>query len=396
MPLDIDDCEQIFLLLGFLYAVESAWWLRGPACRIYATPFEAWSDDPLRPPTADAWRLGFSNPLPGFESYTSEPFPFKFDFRQVLIESTNPTTGQQELEALAFDEVPGFFAEQKSVVAGDRIIGTFSTERFADIVAERLERIRCCSATARETIARQVLAEMWDIDAARIQVASCRRAVFSIRQCGAGLSVLALVVSPIAWQARAWLPLGTMFCVLLACVLAWCAVIALLPRLRTGDQPIDAMPVMSRVLSLLSPVTAMRLHDLLSRDILTGFEPLVVAIVTTNRPRSRLLAEAHARAVLFPLCVSVVPVRPEWDEVMAWHSNHTRELACRALADIGMTCDDLLTFHPETADARSQCPRCMRQFQQASGSCAFCGLLLRSVASGPTETTASVNETMHH
>jgi hypothetical protein len=124
----------------------------------------------------------------------------------------------------------------------------------------------------------------------------------------------------------------------------------------------------------LSPVTAVRAHDLLSRPLLETFHPLALAKVFCSEQSFRAFARDILREIRHP----GLPVcsRAEPEAVAA--ERHGRAVFQEAIEDLlkssGIHPDDLLQPPAPTDETcRAYCPRCGGQFTAPGGVCTDCG-----------------------
>lgn len=371
--LPFDDVEQLFLFLWVLYAVECAWWLRGNARRIYGEPFEDLSDGPLDEPLVDAWRLGFANPLPWCDSYTAESHPFPFNGTHFLLPEIDRASGRERYRAVAFEAIGSVAASSRSVLCDGVVVAEFSSPAFAKAVAARLERVRCTTAHDRCRIAEDTIQRAWDFSVAKSRLAHWRGASLTAKCLGTVLTVLVLVLAPVAWMLRAWLPQDVLIVMVLTCIALWLA--AAFAGWRISP------PGLHGATPFLSPAAAMRLHDTLSRDALIEFEPLVVALVTASGRRRSVIA-AYLRDTLNPIGVSgesdVGTSTGTAADVLRWFRDKMAMCARNAVDDAGLGVDGLIEQVADSDRSLSYCPRCARQFVHAIGRCQWCSLNVRT------------------
>lgn len=294
MGLPLDDVEQVFVVLFVLYAVECCWWLRGDARRCFPAPFARWGDPPPAGLLVDGWRLSFSNPWPWGEGYTVEPWRFPFDAKHLLVPVLDPSTGAEHYEAVAWESLPAIAGKEREVWAGPTRLASCTSPGQASMLAQRLERLRTAGDSAfalgagREAEAEDLLRSMWSLPAARGQHERWRHEVRLVRRLGGLLTVLALVCGPGVYALRAQVP-GLLPLLFLACCGAtWMITAVAVTRLQASHLAGSHSHRLHVLTAFLSPVSAMRIFDVCGRDVLVGFEPLVVAIAADVR------AEQHS------------------------------------------------------------------------------------------------------
>jgi hypothetical protein len=125
---------------------------------------------------------------------------------------------------------------------------------------------------------------------------------------------------------------------------------------------------------LLSPASAIRAHDVLSKNVLVGFHPLAVAAELLPQPSLESFAAPLLRDMehpAYPVCPST---EPEWME----RERVARELVlthvkqCLRAGNVDL--HKLLSPpRPTDTECRSYCPRCLAQFTTPTGVCNTCG-----------------------
>lgn len=174
-------------------------------------------------------------------------------------------------------------------------------------------------------------------------------------------------------------------------VLAWCGVsfaaaawLAL--RAAKAVLPPDARPsVAQRVALVLSPLSTLRAHDVLARELAPDLHPLAHALALAPREDVARLARDTLAALRWPGAAAADPAAPFRDRLFA--------AASRVLREHGHDPDQLLA-PPSEADpgAVAFCPRCLAQFRRSEGPCSTCagvGLLpLPAEQATPLRTTS--------
>lgn len=388
LPLPVDDVQQIFVVLAVLYLVECAWWVRGDTFRLFRRPWEPWSDVPGDAALSSTWRFGASNPLPWGEAFGAERFRFPFDAERVLVPVLVAETGRERYEPFAYEDLPPVAARDRDLLFGDRCIAAFTSPHAAAVVAARLERLRTASAADRRCVAEGIVKEAWDVEAARNILASWRAMSATVRDYGSALTILALVVAPIAYFFRASVPEWGLYTLLAVCVVTWLATAATALRLR--PESLTGLPVAAihRWAVLFSPASAMRYYDTVGRDILWRFEPFVVAAVIGSPGSPSPAAAAHLRDVMFPAHRPAIDGATAGAALVAatldWYLARTRDAASRACVAAGFDSSGIFRETSDDSSVRTFCPRCARHYTVAGGECDVCGLELVAIGASPS------------
>ena len=380
LPLPLDDVQQIFVVLAVLYLVECIWWVRGDACRLFRRPWERWSDIPGDAPLSSTWRFGSSNPLPWSEAFAAERFRFPFDVKRVLVPVLVAGTGKERYEAVAFDDLAPVEARERDLLFGGRIVANFTSHHAAEVVADRLERLRTAAVTERRNVAEEILKEAWDVAAARDVVTRWRSMSAAVRDYGSTLTILSLVVAPVAYVFRAHVPEWGLYALLAVCVVTWLATAGSALRLR--PEPLTGLRVtgVHRWAVLFSPASAMRYYDTVGREVLWRFEPFVVTLVLGPEGQPSRAAVAHLRDALYsahrPAIDQTAADAAQTAATLDWYLAETRGSAMQACLDAGFDLPDLLRETTDDESVRTYCPRCGRHYTATGGECDLCGLAL--------------------
>ena len=379
--LPLDDAQQICVVLGILYIVECFWWLRGNSCRLYAIPFADWNEVPGDVPRVDAWRFGLANPLPWNESFAAETFPFPFDAGTLLLPAFDPIACQERYEPLPFESIKAITSSERDVLVDMRTVGSFSSTAFAQSTASRLERIRSACVGERPRIAEGIIEELWDCRKGKSHLTAWRQATRCPREWGGYLTVLGLVVGPIVWGCRHWLPHYVPLVLIVVCAVVWFAIAIMGMRIDKRFFPCDSNVGVHRAITFVSPATAMRLYDTLGRDVMANYEPLVVTLVTGGGHRDNTTAAAFLRDVLYPSGGQTVTAGDEAsqktvDTTIGWFRSRMGLHARQAVRESGLDPESLLMHVPVEQGVSTYCPRCSRQFIMPEGECSFCAVPL--------------------
>lgn len=335
--------------------------------------FSSWSDVPGDFPKTEARRLGFVNPFPFAETYSSEPFPFPFDGEVLLVPAADGGSAVGRYKTVLIDDLLPVYSEDCRVYSGDHCLATLSSKTAALFVAEQVEFLRSAAAEQRRSMAEMLLERLWCFNAAHSRFQLWRTASWSVRVSGGFLAVAMLGFGPLAWGLSVSAPGILRGCVVGASAAAWgwTAIASwFLPRecLPHGT-PAGAY----RLVALVSPASAMRLYDNLGRHVLIGFEPSIVALVTGGADGPESVAASWLRDAINP---SHRPLLDPDDirglAALAWFESHSATHAYKAVLAAGGDPQRLLASSTFPADCRSFCPRCLRQFTAVSTECRLC------------------------
>jgi hypothetical protein len=116
---------------------------------------------------------------------------------------------------------------------------------------------------------------------------------------------------------------------------------------------------------VLSPLSAIRAMDLLTRDLLAGFHPVTAAAVVCVDEEFAGIAGGQLRELRYATISTAE--RSKW-----WNESLTRALQA-VVAKRGLTADQLLAAPARQQDCDVYCPRCLAQYLAAREACSDCG-----------------------
>src|SRR5262249_14470575 len=225
----------------------------------------------------------------------------------------------------------------------------------------------------RGPVIQKILRDTLDINAIKQRLDKFRNQTRSLRTLTNTLFFYLFVLAPVAIYrvglSRSWI-------FLLAGVLVLTAGIAI--RFRGLHKQFfpnaDEERFTHFLVVLLSPATAIRAIDLLSRPLLEEFHPLAVAKVLCAEPQFRLLARDLLREITYP----ALPLYPGQEPAAIAAEMETRSLLKSGvesfLKKAGLTPAELLQAPSRTDETSvAYCPRCLAQFTTTTGVCDDCG-----------------------
>ena len=208
-----------------------------------------------------------------------------------------------------------------------------------------------------------------DVQRTRESIASIRSTLFPVRLACNMLFVYVLVYCPIViWQqglSATWKML------LVALVPLWMLCVWMFYGAHRSLYPGEVGERVKRTLIIgVTPLSAIRAGDVLSRHALANDHPLAVSAVLQDDTTHRRLAAQVYADLLHP---TQVDTEPDAHEVEAWLRDRIFEATQRCLATAGIEPADLaLPPQPEHISSQTYCPRCQTQCEQAEGDCPLC------------------------
>ena len=375
----MSDLQLLFLVLALLYGWECACWINRGSVAFRS--WWGWHWKAAHPGTLLGNQRGgfvFVHPLPPLGTiFTGTQFPLSQSPDAVLAcvaTSVNPTGRPvQNGNCFAWSEIKSIEARGKKVLLNGEPLFKASAPGFAAKMAQTLRQVRDGTKTEREKLIRQTLNQGFDTSQITQQWQEFKRQTSSLRLVTNALFIYLFAVSPlIIWRfgfQRTW-PF------LLAVLLALTFAIAML--FRRGHKKFYPDAEDERfthfLIIFLSPVTAIRACDALSRPLLEAYHPLALANVFCPTERFEAMARSYWREILCP----ALPICPREDRLALETERYWRavlqDAAGQFLKRSGID-TDALNQPPLPADdtCLSYCPRCLAQFTAREGICVDCG-----------------------
>jgi hypothetical protein len=373
------DLELLFLVFGFIYCWECVWWARRGT-----VGFRTWLGRRWRITTPLTW-LGnqtggviFGHPVPPLGTLLGgHPWPLSVSPESVLAHvppSIDPARrGSQTGAYFVFDQVREVVARGKRVLVDRQVLLNAGSPGFAAHVADFLNKLRKLDARQRSATIERFIGAAYDVKAVEERYAEFGRLVNALRFSANLLFYYCFLIIPvIVWRfglafTWPWLLVGLVSGTLATAVFFHRAHKRLYPALE--DERFTHFLIV-----LLSPASAIRALDLLSRPLLEPFHPLAVAKVFCPPETWRPLAREYLRELRFP----ARPLCPRGEAAAQAAESYARGLAVGALETFlrqNRVKPDELLQPPQRSDSSclSFCPRCSAQFTSKSGTCRDCG-----------------------
>jgi hypothetical protein len=343
-----------------------AWWRR----RMHVVPSEAM-------PGNERYGVVIAQPLPPFgRLFLTESFPLSIT-RDVAAsftyEAANPGLRPRQVQrAVPFDAPFEIATENRRVLVGGELLVEAGSARLAQRIRALVLELARLERGQREKRIDEWLRASLDTRAARERVVEYERVSPAVRLACTVQVAHVFVVTPLVgfWLGLAltWIPLCAALFVFQAGI-TWTflrAHRALHPDARRARR-------VEAVLIALSPPSAMRAFDSLSRDLLAEFHPVAAAAVLLPPEEFRDLLERTLRDALHPLPV----LREAPEEIVSSAAEAWRERTIAALEGLARregVKDRPWREAPRRMDAEclGYCPRCVRQFTQVEKGCERC------------------------
>jgi len=371
------DLQILFIVLAALYGWECACWAhRGSvACRAWLGPRFKLAH-PSRLLGNQRGGFVFAHPLPPLGTlFLTTQFPVSISPEAVLAfvsPSLNPGSRPPQGGRLyPFDEILTIKAEAKRILINGDMFVRAASSNLASNIANELQQLKAIPASKRAKAIELMLHQTFDLQAIEQRRAEFQNRTRSLRVTTNGLFWYMFIAVPaVIWK----LGLVPFWPVLLAVLLAGTTAIAVCFR-RLHEHffaALDDERFTYSLIILLSPATAIRAIDLLSRPLLEAYHPLAVAKILCPEPGFRALASHYLREIRYP-ALPICP-RPESAAI----EKEMRALLQREveglLAKAGLDPEELIRPPmPAESGCLSYCPRCLAQFTISAGACEDCG-----------------------
>lgn len=373
------DLELLYLVLAVLYLWECAWWVRRGAVGFRTWLGKRWHIAHPGTVLGNA-RGGFmlANPLPPFGTLLlGYQLPVSISTKGVLAfvsSSVNPGwRPPQTGNWFPWDEIQDVKVSGKKVLINGQPFFKAASPGLALHLKQHLGVLLKASVPKREELLRRLTSDSLDIKAAENRWKQFEEKSNGLRALTNLLFLYVFLAAPLVVYffglEHTWLSLllGILVCTCSASILFRRAHKELYPKAE--DERFTHF-----ILVLLSPISAIRACDMLSRPLLETFHPLALAKVFCPDAEFRVFAES----LLVELRHPGLPLCPSPDAAAVQTEQQPRasleEEIKRFLQRAGIAANELVR-PPTPADesCHAYCPRCQAQFTTTTGVCEDCG-----------------------
>jgi hypothetical protein len=389
----MSDLELLFLVLALLYAWECACWFHRGSAAVRTWLGRRWKI--VHPGALLGNQRGgfiFAPPLPPLgRILAGHQLPLSVSPQGALAcvaPSLNPGwRPPQSGSFLPWDQVQTARAAGRKVLANGRVLLRTDSPSFARHLARLLRELGAIPAGERERAIQKLFHDSLDDKAVRRRWQQFLERTGVMRVWTNSLVLFLFLLAPLVirhWGLkRTWPALGA---VLLAHTLATAFLFLRAHKaLFAGAREERFTHFLT---TLLSPATAARALDLLSRELLDSFHPLAIAGVFCPRAEFESFAERILREIRYPALPTVPSNQANLDRIER-SSRAALQAAVESFLERMGIDPAKLVQPPAPADAtcRSYCPRCRAQFTAGAETCPDCGgLRLVAFATPPAAT----------
>jgi len=373
------DLELLFLVLAVVYGWECACWTPRGSVGFVTWQGRGWR---LKHPAAllGNQRGGFifASPLPPLGTvFTAHQFPLSISAEAVLaFVASNISPGarpQQTGKLVQFTELRKVEVRGRKLLLNGEVFIKAATPTFAENLAKQVRELAKVPGGERPRLIEQLVKATFDTKSLEARWQEFRERTRHIRLLTNFLFAYLFGFAPaLIWSfglSQSWLGL------LIGLFLSTLATALFFRSAHKKFYPAAEDERFTHFVTiLLSPATAIRAHDVLSRPLLETFHPLAIAKMFCGGQEFN----KFARIVLIELRHPALPVCPGEKQIALLAEGSFRAILQRAVEKFlkqSKVDAEYLTqpIAPADETCKSFCPRCEAQFTTIEGRCADCG-----------------------
>ena len=375
----MSDLQALFLVLVLLYGWECACWV--PRGSVVFSTCWGWRWRMIHPGTLLGNARGgfvFACPLPPLGTIlTGNQFPLSLSPEGMLaFVATSTNTGWRPPQTgrfLRFDEIRSIESDGKRVRVNGELLLNTTMRVFAEELVRRLRQLSQMPPEQRAATINEILQAGFDAQTIEQRWGELQKQATGLRWLTNVLFLFLFVLTPVV---IGYFGLKLCWPGLLAALLALTITIAILfRRAHKALYPQADDERFTHFLTiLLSPPTAIRALNVLSRPLLESCHPLAIARVFCAGNVFRDFARRFLLDVRHP-CLPLCPTTETGPLATELYARTTlQQVVERFLKQSGINPDELAKL-PKRADetCQSYCPRCEAQFTTVTGTCPDCG-----------------------
>jgi hypothetical protein len=370
----MSDGQTLLLLLALLYLSDCFLWVRKQSVAFVSPWCRRWRIAALNSSFANGrGGLLFMNPLPPlgcvFLSHLSPISVSPFGICAFNLQAL-PSVGRpaQTGRSLAFSEITDSSNDGAYLLVNKQRFTKCATAKQARAISELLNAAIGASPAARERLVRKYIAKQFAADEAAAVLQEANAAIKPIRRMCSILFLFLFVATPILVSV-----LGLILLIPVAIVMIVLAV-EISIRFYGAHKKLYPRESQERiegvVKMILCPPVAIRATDLLTRNLLSEYSPVVVAALLSG-PGAQQFVRAFMLDLQHPLRHEVSDETAA--EILVWAASEQLQRGLEYFKRSGYSAPDVLLAPPEPGeDSISYCPRCGCQFVVSSGACPDC------------------------
>jgi len=369
------DLELLFLVLGIIYLWECGWWAKRGSFGFRTWLGKHWTiATPSRAFGTQRSGLVVSAPLPPLGTLlTTHNFPLLLSPEGVLSQVSPGFDLNAPGRFVAFAELKKVEASGKSVRVNGKEFLKAASPIFAAYLADLLEKVRSAKVEDRKKLIEQEVARGFDTKAIQRLWDDFQKDAAGLRFSVNLLFVYLFALTPfMLWRVGLvrgwpWILAGLLICTLTIAMHYHGTHKKFYPKAE--DERFTHF-----IILLLSPASAVRALDLLTRPLLETFHPLAVAKVFCASPQFENLATEFLREITYPAVRIPTTAQPDAVSTQSFARELNQTSMEAFLRRSGLDAKRLLRPPtPTDPSCQSYCPRCLAQFTKPAGECPDCG-----------------------
>lgn len=363
----MSDLELLFLVLVLLYGWECACWLRRGSLAFLTGFGRNWRA--ANPGTLLGNAHGgfiFANPLPPLGNLlVANPFP--------LALSPEGVVSLSSAKMFPWNEIRDVQTKGKKVFIKGELLCKATSGTFAEYLARLLRQLKKATAAERKTGIEKIFRDSFDLKAIEKSWSGFQKRDGKLRWTTNALFVyLFLAVPAVIWHFGLRFSWIGLLVGLFAVTISGAVVFQRAHKALYPDAEDERFTQFITV--LLSPVTAIRARDILSRPLLETLHPLAVARVFCPAKQFQSLVGKVFREVRFSELSGNSPTKDAVLEAKRFSHSILRQELESFLKRNGTALEELLRPPLRTDESCvAYCPRCLAQFVKVEGACPDCG-----------------------
>ena len=371
----MSDGQTLLLLLALLYLSDCFLWIKKQSVAFVSPWGRRWRIAKLNSSLANGrGGLLFVNPLPPLGSvFLSHLSPISISPAGICAFNLQalPFVGRpaQTGRSLAFSEITGSSTDGAYLLVNNQKFTKFATAKQARAIAELINAARGATPAAREGMLRTYFAKQFAADEAAAILHEADLAIKPIRTACSILFLFLFVATPILVSMFGLIPL--LVPVALVMIILAVDISIMFYGAHKKFYPLESQERIEGVVKMiLCPPVSIRATDLLTKNLLSEYSPVVVAALLSGSN-----AEQFVRAFILdlqhPLSHEVTDENAA--EVFVWLASEQLQGCLAHLKRSGYSTPEKLLAPPAPdEDSVSYCPRCGCQFVVGYGACPDC------------------------
>ena len=363
--------DTLFLILILVYLSDCLIWVKRESVAFVSTWGGRWR---LKVPPSwlgnENGGVWFLNPAPpAGRIFLSHLLPISISPSGICAYNlqTLPTqdrSPEQTGQYLSFDEIKAASTDGLYLVVDNERFAKCATSKQAKTLAQLVRELIKTPTSKREPVVRTWLKQQFAVDQAAARLKEAKAVIAPIQELSLILFLFLFVFTPTLMSTFGLIKL----IVPVAVVMVIFAVLTGIMFYRAHKQlfPSEGSERFEKVVTMiLCPPVSIRAADLLMRNLLADYSPVVLASVLAGTAEQQFV-RAFARDLQHPLKHEVTD--PVAEETMRWAADEQLSICLGT----HLKPEDLLGPSAREQDSVSYCPRCLCQYVVSGADCPDC------------------------